>query len=317
MIIGCASPVVLFECPPNALPFSRDGQKAQVIPAEYATGKGRRAAASEAGPNNQSAASPGPLPGATALDGHTPSRRASATRACSQEEPALAEAILDGLPTRLRENALFVTFQSRLVLKCVYDFHVKSRSGYMSTFRRYIWDGQVEARNNIVKIERLGTGEELRLQATRLAALHDAPGEFGTTFEEASRLALARWTEQLKELPTFIAVDSGRDIGIVRCAEEEDTIWIISMWVAPTRRSAGVGGMLIDATLTWTHSTGARRVLLDVTEENQPALALYRKKGFRPTGVLGRFPEPRTHIRELQMAFVLRPGPPSKKPARE
>jgi ribosomal protein S18 acetylase RimI-like enzyme len=67
----------------------------------------------------------------------------------------------------------------------------------------------------------------------------------------------------------------------------------------------GVGGALIDAVLDWTRSRGARRVLLDVAEGNQAALALYRRKGFVSTGIVGNLPEPREHIRELQMELPL------------
>lgn len=106
--------------------------------------------------------------------------------------------------------------------------------------------------------------------------MRDAPGEFGTTIEEASTWNDTRWTEQLQELPTFVAVDSDYDVGLVRCAKENEIVWLISLWVAPGTRGAGVGGALIDAALRWTRSAAVQRVLLDVTEGNQPARALYR-----------------------------------------
>ena len=129
-----------------------------------------------------------------------------------------------------------------------------------------------------MKIERLGVDEVRRLQAVRMRALRDAPDAFATTFEEASTWAPSTWAEQLQNLPTYIAVDADGDVGMVRCAEDGDAVWLISMWVAPESRGAGVGGALVDAITGWAHSRGAGRVLLDVAEANRAALALYRPR---------------------------------------
>jgi hypothetical protein len=44
---------------------------------------------------------------------------------------------------------------------------------------------------------------------------------------------------------------------------------------------------------------------LDVGETNAAATALYTRKGFVSTGVVGKLPAPREHVREIQMALTL------------
>ena len=56
------------------------------------------------------------------------------------------------------------------------------------------------------------------------------------------------------------------------------------MWVAPSARRQAIGSSLIDAVADWARSQGATALVLDVVEDNYPAIALYASKGFVPTG---------------------------------
>jgi GNAT superfamily N-acetyltransferase len=110
-------------------------------------------------------------------------------------------------------------------------------------------------------------------------------------------------------LPTFVAVrDDEIDVGMVRCSRDQtetDTAWLISMWVAPEVRRTGVGGALVDIVIEWAHSNSVSRLLLDVADNNLPAVSLYDRKGFRPNGVKGTLPFPRVHIVEHQRELRL------------
>jgi ribosomal protein S18 acetylase RimI-like enzyme len=157
-------------------------------------------------------------------------------------------------------------------------------------------------------IQHLSSDEGLRLRTIRLRALADAPDAFGSTYADVAARPLESWSQQLQEIATFVAVRDGEDVGLVRCASDaqhHDTAWLISMWVAPEARGQGVGGALIDAVVAYARSNGASRLLLDVGDHNQQAIALYARKGFEPTGETGTLPAPRHHIREHQRELRL------------
>jgi len=59
---------------------------------------------------------------------------------------------------------------------------------------------------------------------------------------------------------------------------------LISMWVAPEVRGAGVGEALIDAVMVWAESESIDTVVLAVRRRNAPAVALYERAGFRVVG---------------------------------
>jgi GNAT superfamily N-acetyltransferase len=154
-----------------------------------------------------------------------------------------------------------------------------------------------------IRLEQLTPEEGPRLRAIRLRALRDAPDAFGSTLEDAQARPEESWSNQVLELPTFVAVTEGVDVGIVRCMKDRgarETAWLISMWVSPAARRHGVGGGLVDAAIAWARSNGINRLLLDVADHNAPAIALYERKGFKPNGTTSSLPPPREHILEHQ-----------------
>lgn len=160
----------------------------------------------------------------------------------------------------------------------------------------------------MIRFEQLTQGDGPRLRSIRLRALLNAPEAFGTTFEEAAKNSAEVWAKQLAELPTFVAVEDGRDVAMVRCArdkEASDTAWLISMWVAPEVRRSGIGRVLVDLVVAWGRLNGIRRLVLDVVDSNAAAVALYQSKGFMPNGKSGALPPPRDHIREHQLELRL------------
>jgi len=56
--------------------------------------------------------------------------------------------------------------------------------------------------------------------------------------------------------------------------------WLEDLYVTPAARRAGLGRALVDLTLERARERGARRDELDVTEDNEAALELYRAAGF-------------------------------------
>ena len=158
------------------------------------------------------------------------------------------------------------------------------------------------------RIERLEPSEAARLRAIRLAALRDAPDAFGGTLEESSSRPRSAWSAQLEALPTFVASAAGTDVGMARggpAEQDPDAAFLLSMWVAPSARGAGVGEALIAAVVAWARAEGYARLLLDVGDENARAVALYARCGFVPTGEVSTLPPPRTHVREHRRVLHL------------
>jgi GNAT superfamily N-acetyltransferase len=163
---------------------------------------------------------------------------------------------------------------------------------------------------DITRVVRLEPDDWPRLRVLRLRSLLDAPDAFGSTYEEALAREPGVWIQQLRDLPTFVAIsDDGADVGLVRYAPNDpqpETGMLISMWVAPEARRHGLGGVLIDAIIDYARSQNAARLLLDVADHSIAAIALYASKGFTPTGEGGSLPAPRNHIREHRRALQLR-----------
>jgi GNAT superfamily N-acetyltransferase len=126
--------------------------------------------------------------------------------------------------------------------------------------------------------------------------------------EEAAAQPSESWDHQLEQFATFVAVADGCDLGLVRGALHEhfrDAGYLISMWVAPEARRQGIGSALVDAVVHWARTHGLSRLLLDVGEGNTPAIALYTRKGFVPSGEAGTLPPPRDHVCEIQLVMRL------------
>ena len=136
-----------------------------------------------------------------------------------------------------------------------------------------------------MEIQRLDINDWQRLKQLKLAALKDAPQAFASTHKDAKKYVETDWRRQIDEFATFVAIDDGNDLGMVRGVPsnaDPRTAFLISMWVAPNGRGKGVGEMLIGAVLNWARQSGFARMELDVVDDNAPAIALYERCSFLP-----------------------------------
>lgn len=58
-----------------------------------------------------------------------------------------------------------------------------------------------------------------------------------------------------------------------------------SIVVGPAMQRQGIGRALLEETLAWASSQGAESLLLEVRESNARAIGIYRKAGFRQSGI--------------------------------
>jgi RimJ/RimL family protein N-acetyltransferase len=62
----------------------------------------------------------------------------------------------------------------------------------------------------------------------------------------------------------------------------------LGLMVAANARRRGVGTALLEEAVKWARSSGVTKLELTVFPHNEPAIALYRKLGFREEGLLRR-----------------------------
>jgi len=117
--------------------------------------------------------------------------------------------------------------------------------------------------------------------AAAIASLHASRFERGWSAEEiaallADPLVLAYAAETPGRRPTLAGFSFAR----VAAGEGE----ILMLAVARVAERLGVGSALVAATCACALDRGGTEVFLEVADDNAPALALYRRHGFRAAG---------------------------------
>ncbi|PSN15128.1 GNAT family N-acetyltransferase [filamentous cyanobacterium CCP5] len=62
--------------------------------------------------------------------------------------------------------------------------------------------------------------------------------------------------------------------------------YVLLLYVAPDYRRRGIATTLLEAAHQWAQQRGDRQISLQVFHDNQPALSLYQKLGYRPSVVM-------------------------------
>lgn len=163
----------------------------------------------------------------------------------------------------------------------------------------------------MIAIERITTQGALVFKDVRLRALLDSPTAFSSTYAKESQLPDEEWMKRAVRWSSdgsaiFLAMDGDTGCGIIGAYEEEDATCaqVISMWVAPEVRRAGVGERLMGAVVHWARSREVHELKLMVTSVNAGAIAFYQRMGFSMTGKTGVYPNDAA-ITEFEMARSL------------
>jgi ribosomal protein S18 acetylase RimI-like enzyme len=78
-----------------------------------------------------------------------------------------------------------------------------------------------------------------------------------------------------------LAWQDGQPAGAGLGVREGDLAGIFAMRTQPAFRGRGMASRILDRLIGWAAGEGAGRIYLQVEEDNEPALALYRRAGFR------------------------------------
>jgi ribosomal protein S18 acetylase RimI-like enzyme len=121
----------------------------------------------------------------------------------------------------------------------------------------------------------------------RLLALEESPDAF------QSRLAdwqgdgdrEERWRDRLTSVPfNVIVFDRDVPVGMASAMPDGDSVELISMYVSPGTRGAGVSDLLAETVIAWATEHGATQIVLAVRASNERAKAFYRRQGFEEIG---------------------------------
>ena len=134
-----------------------------------------------------------------------------------------------------------------------------------------------------MEVRRAGPGDEDVVRALRLAALGDAPREFGSTLERELARSPEDWARFVTTGALFLLERDGVAVGLAGGLPQEHGLELVSMWVAPDARGSGGADALVQAVLDW---AGDAAVTLYVVDGNDPARRLYERHGFVPTGAV-------------------------------
>lgn len=164
----------------------------------------------------------------------------------------------------------------------------------------------------MIRLERIAPEHALVFKTVRLRALQDSPTAFGSTFARESQLSEEDWHQRSLRWVSdgsigYLAFDGKTCCGLVACYTEEQNPMsghVISMWVDPGYRRAGVGNALIEALKEWGRSRGLHQLRLMVTSVNTGAIRFYERLGFGMTGKTEPYPND-PDIVEYEMSLPL------------
>lgn len=159
----------------------------------------------------------------------------------------------------------------------------------------------------MVSVRTVAEGDWELMRDVRLAALHDAPGAFGSSYAREALFTEEQWRRRInaRSVTFFASVTGiGDPAGLAGVYEEDGAANFVSMWVRPAARGRGVGEALVDAAAGWARDRGHPALFLWVTESNEPARRLYERCGFTATGERQQLPS-NPALTELRMRLPL------------
>ena len=144
-----------------------------------------------------------------------------------------------------------------------------------------------------VTVRQIEADEWRRLRSIRLEALMDSPESFITLHAEAAGFPDSVWAERADagssgiEQVTMVAIDGadtvGMAVGLSRPGIRPGVVPIVSVFVSPRARRAGVGKSLMGGVERWARSRSVGMTSLWVVDGNEGARKFYEGLGYVAT----------------------------------
>jgi GNAT superfamily N-acetyltransferase len=130
------------------------------------------------------------------------------------------------------------------------------------------------------------------LREIRLRALADSPEAFLDTVHRASSFPEDVWRSRATPSRTQACFVREDGAGMVSCfvSTDPNTVFLVSMWLAPELRGGGAARELVERVVGWAREHAAACVALSVEPGNNRAARLYEKCGFSETDDPPPFP---------------------------
>ena len=130
-----------------------------------------------------------------------------------------------------------------------------------------------------------------------------------TGFASEEQWSPNAWTEELVAPDRYVLARldrEGRVVGVATFSCVGEMADLNRVIVHPDARGQGIGASLVRAGLEWANAVGGRRMLLEVSPDNEAAVALYRSLGFESISTRQDYYGPGRHA--LVMERPLRVG---------
>jgi ribosomal protein S18 acetylase RimI-like enzyme len=158
---------------------------------------------------------------------------------------------------------------------------------------RTVGSSGVRSLNTTAPRNALSPGARI-LRDTILESIDTSPRAFLATADQILREPPAFWEGELASSTWAVARRGGKILGIAAAkppgemdasyALQAEACFIESVWVAPCVRGNRVGERLVTYLIEQKRKAGVRKFYLWVFDRNTPAIQLYERMDFKPTG---------------------------------
>ena len=140
-----------------------------------------------------------------------------------------------------------------------------------------------------IEIKILGAAELNDFRIIRLSALAKAPEMFGSTYDSEVVKPLSFFQSCLSGSTIFGVYHKGKIIGLATLTRESGIkishkVVLSSVFIEPEFQRQGIANELLRALIAYCKAQ-VEQILLTVADDNQPAINLYQKFGFRVYGL--------------------------------